>query len=282
MLAIKSLSDIPFDDIATVFNKSFSDYYFPIHYTAEMFENKIKSENGILELSVGAYEDNELIGFIMHYYDEIVGQKVIYNGGTGVVPSSRGQGLTRKMYDYILPILRGRNIDMMIHEVLTVNASAISVYEKVGFKKTRTLNCFSGKISIGNLTTPYEIRALDHYDWDTLQSFWDYEPTWQNSILTLSYLKTKNVSIGIYLDSKIVGYLIYSPTNNRIRQFAIHKDHRRKGAASLLIDAMNEKCLGASISLINVDSRMSAMNAFLQSCGMERTIQQYEMELYLH
>lgn len=147
MITIKSLIDVSFEEITTVFNHSFSDYYLPVKFTKNKLIEKFESENGQLTLSVGAFKDHKLIGFILHFYGIIGNQKVIYNGGTGVIPNERGQGLTLKMYKYILPILNKMNIDKMIHEVLTINEPAIHLYKKVGFKMTRTLNCYKGKLS---------------------------------------------------------------------------------------------------------------------------------------
>jgi len=127
MLNIKSLSGISISDITKIFNSSFSDYYFPIRFTEEQMMEKFASENGVYEFSVGAFYDDNLVGFIMHYYNEIDGVRVIYNGGTGVIPSFRGQGIGLKMYAYILPILKAQKINTLIHEVLSVNAPAIKI-----------------------------------------------------------------------------------------------------------------------------------------------------------
>ena len=96
MIEIKTLEGVSFDQIEEVFNLSFSDYYFKIHFTKKQLEDKFEHENGMLELSVGAFENKKLVGFILHFYAVEKGEKVVYNGGTGVIPSKRGQGLAKK------------------------------------------------------------------------------------------------------------------------------------------------------------------------------------------
>lgn len=281
MLEIKSLKGATFKDIADVFNDAFSDYYFPIHFTAAQFEEKFDSENGVKELSVGVFDNGKFVGFILHFFDEIDGEKLIYNGGTGVIPSHRGQGLTIRMYDFIIPILRDKGIDRMIHEVLSVNAPAIKVYEQVGFQQVRVLECYKGILTIDRVDSNYRIEEIEAYDWKLFQSFWDYPPTWQNSILALDNLINDNLCLGIFSESQLLGYIIFKPTGNRINQLAIHKDYRNLGLSKLLLCEIAERAHGQPVVTINVDSRLKYMNTLFENSGMKQFIQQFEMEMHL-
>jgi len=64
----------------------------------------MKSDKINLSYSVGCLEADKLVGFILHGFNMINGNKVLYNGSTGVVPESRGQRLTKKMYKFLIPI----------------------------------------------------------------------------------------------------------------------------------------------------------------------------------
>ena len=281
MITIKLLTGTSFEDIAIVFNEAFSDYYVPIHFTAKQFEDKFASENGIFELSVGAYVGDKLVGFILHYYNEIDGQKVIYNGGTGVVPTQRGNGITTAMYDYILPILRERGIGKLVHEVLDINAPAIKVYSKVGFKQSRSLYCFKGVLAVADKPSPYKINEIKTYDWVRFQSFWDQVPTWQNSILALGNLKGSGTCLGIFLEETLLGYIIYRPMANRINQLAVHKDFRQIGLGRQLLCEVARRAQGNSVTIINVDSRCVNMKSMFEKYGLEVFIEQYELQMDL-
>jgi len=141
MLEIKTLEGCTFKEIEEVFNLSFSDYYFPIRFTAQQLEQKFEREDGNLMLSVGVFDNGKLVGFILHFLSKLNGEVALYNGGTGVIPTHRGHGLTQRMWMFIQPTLKEYRVEKMILEVLTVNEPAIAIYKRIGFKLKRTLNC---------------------------------------------------------------------------------------------------------------------------------------------
>jgi ribosomal protein S18 acetylase RimI-like enzyme len=265
------------EEIVETFNTAFSDYFFPMKFTKEQFERKLFVEGGRLDLSVGAFKNDKLIAFILHFADK---KSMVYNGGTGVVPDFRGNNLTSKMYEFIKPKLIANKFDTIILEVLTQNLSAIKTYQNQGFKITRELNCFKGKLkSALTLNIVHEIVELKEINWNLAQTFWDYTPTWQNSIQTVNNLKEQNVTFCIKSDDKILGYLIYNPNAKRIHQLAVHKDYRNQGLAQLLLDAVSQ--IDSENSIINVDSRDEVLIKFLEKNGLNNYTNQYEMELRL-
>jgi ribosomal protein S18 acetylase RimI-like enzyme len=133
MLEIKTLESTTIEQITEAFNVAFTNYFFPIKFSEAQFEEKFATEGGRLDLSVGVFENEKLVAFILHFVDLKNGEKYIYNGGTGVIEAFRGNQLTYKMYDFISPILKVAKVDKMILEVLTQNTAALKIYETQGF-----------------------------------------------------------------------------------------------------------------------------------------------------
>jgi ribosomal protein S18 acetylase RimI-like enzyme len=274
---IKSLHNTEINELVTVFNQSFSDYIVPFKITKEQLINKIKCDNIKLEFSVGAFDNNQLIGFILLGFDFINGNKVAYNAGTGVIPEKRGNKLTLKLQEHIIPKLKEQNVTNVKLEVITENQIAFKTYKKMGFEIIRELNCYKGQIK-SEIDSKFKILPLKNYDWELLKSFWDWDPTWQNSINSAENINDLNIAVGAFDSNLLIGYLIYNPNSNRIQQFAVKKEHRNQGIGKQLfqyISKENKK----EFSIINIETNSINTNNFLLNLGLVVYIKQYEMEL---
>lgn len=279
-MQFKTLENISVAELLHVFNEAFSDYILPMHLTKEQLVNKIIAERIKKEISVGAFEGEKLIGFILHGLDTIDGKKIAYNAGTGVIPNKRGKKLTSQLYEFVLPKLKQENIAHIDLEVITNNAAAIKTYSSIGFNIKRTLNSYKGSLSTGNSNSNAEVKYIYRPEWDLLQSFWDWSPSWQNSIQAINNSWSQLDTIGLFVDENLVGYMVFHPKTNRILQFAIAKSARKKGLGNQLLNyfALNKS---KTVSLTNIDDQSQETNNFLSAAGLDLFIRQYEMEFSL-
>jgi len=280
-MEIKTLTGTPKKEILNVFNDSFSDYFIPFKLTEEQLISKMLVDKTDLGLSVGVFEKGKLIAFILHGFDTIATQKVVYNGGTGVIAEKRGSGLTQQMYRFIIPLLQKKGINKLKLEVITENIQAIKAYKASGFTITRALSCYKGDIEILNTNRTVEIRTFQNYNWGVMESFWDIHPTWQNAKGVINTSKSAVIAMGAYIEKRLVGYVIYYPKNKRIQQIAVHKDFRKRRIASALIFEL-KNVYGKTFSIINVDKRAKAVNDFFRNVGLQNNLEQFEMELKLN
>lgn len=277
-MEIKRLEGVAIKDLLKAFNESFSDYFTPFQLSAAQLSSKMLADKIDLNLSVGVFENENLIAFILHGYASINNEKTGYNGGTGVLPEKRGAGLTKKMYQFILPWLKNHGMDKLQLEVISENIQAITSYEKVGYKVKRRLVCYKGTICIPSTTSPVTIREMPDYNWELMESFWDITPTWQNSAHVLDALKDSTISLGAYLENQLVGYIIFNPGSQRIHQIAVSRDFRQKKVGSALVRKIIET-FGNTVSVINVDEASECTHAFLEEIGLQKQFEQLEMTL---
>lgn len=280
MLHFKSLKYSSVDALLDVFNASFSDYLVPLQLNREQLERKIAGDSVDLELSVGAFDGDELAGFILHGINTFNGDLAVYNAGTGVRPAYRGQRATAGMYQFILPELRARGVSTAVLEVIDKNIPAIKSYKAVGYTLHRELLCFRGMPQLKAGGDNKIIRVIENPDWDYLQTFWEWAPSWQNSVTALCNIGPVHPTIGIYEGDKVVAYANYNPQNNRIAQFAVDKHYRGKGLASQLFGYICAEA-GSVCTLINIPADAIATTAFLHAIGLEPFITQYEMTMGL-
>jgi len=277
-MEITTLEKIEIDRIAEVLNESFSDYIIPLQLNSEQLAYKIFTENVRLDLSIGVFSSDKLIGFMLHGLNNVDGKLSAYNAATGVIPNYRGQGLVGQMYAYLLPKLKISGVAQMLLEVIEGNNSAIRSYEKMDYKVNRTLDCFSGAVKTVEKPPVALIKELDHFDWGKFNSFWTMKPSWQNSVITLENSKGRCSVSGAYIGGELIGYIIYDPVLRRIRQIAVSSEHRRKGVATQLVNTMIGLIDPKDLFINNVDHSSLETIAFLKSLGVSKNISQLEMK----
>jgi ribosomal protein S18 acetylase RimI-like enzyme len=276
-MEFRNLADLNITDLLSVFNLSFSDYVVPFHLTLEQLKSKINAEKIDMNLSVGAFQDDQIVGFILHAEKVEDGKRMIYNAGTGVIPDYRGQRLVRKMYDYIIPMLRDRKTDILTLEVIEGNEPAIRAYSNLGFKISRKLLCFKGIIKASEKYAEIQIQQMNTIQWGIFKSFWDIEPSWQSSVIVLDQMRDDLVILGAYEINELVGYAIFNLATGKVYQVAVDKKQRRKGIGAKLFNVIAEMSEGSVTVVNNVDDSSENTSQFLTKMGLENWVSQFEM-----
>lgn len=276
-MEFKTLEHIPSDILLQTINKSFADYVFQIRLTPEKLQLKITSEQIDLGISVGAFADGNLVGFILHGSKTVDDQLHAYNSITGVLPEFRKQKLTVSMYDYILPQLKEKGYSQIQLEAITSNVPALKSYIEVGFTISRILECYRGKVKQLQSVLDENIEITNEWHADSLSWIWDWEPTWQNDVRSIENVKDAVTCITYKKDGQIIGYLFFNNITKRVQQFAVAREYRNKHIASRLFNALAHHTGDTEVEIINLQSEVSGAK-FLNRIGFELFIKQYEMK----
>lgn len=274
-MQIHQLTQQNIPNLLNVINGAFADYIVPFQLNEEQLRFKITSENIVLEWSVGVFEKDQLIAFIMHGVRTIDGKTIVYNAGTGVLPEYRGQGLVGKMYNHIELFFKEKQVKQMVLEVIEGNQSAIRAYEKNGFIINRKLLCFSGKLKVKSHLNTVSIKPLQEFLWNDFQSFWDISPSWQSAVPSMNTAKPS--VFGAFIETELVGYILFNPNNKRIYQIAVSPQHRRKGIATQLLETAQRQLTDQEIQINNMDEAAENLKLFLEKQGVTNDINQFEM-----
>lgn len=279
-MEIKSLSKVEFEKIFLAFSKAFEDY--EIQLNANELKAMWKRRGYDPNLSFAAFEDGNIVSFTLNGIGFFNGKKMAYDTGTGTLKEYRGQGLSTKIFDYSIPNLKKANINYYLLEVLQDNTSAVSVYQKVGFKVSREFNYFIWKNEdlkngILNKDSIYSIEPFILNKYKSISDFWDFHPSWQNSFESIERAEKEFINLGVFVDKKLIGYCIFEPFSGDITQIAVDRDYRRNGVASLLLNEVSKYNRNTKTKLINTDIYCCSITDFLKAKNIGVTGKQFEM-----
>lgn len=275
-----TLDQVEFSKIVDCFNLAFSDYVIKFVVTEDYLRKRWHGANMHLSLSAGIMDGEDLVGFIAIGIGERNGKKASYNGGTGVIPTHRGNGYTTQMYDFLLHKFKAFGVETHLLEVIQGNDKAIHLYEKAGLKIERGITSFEGEISLDkNRNEAVSVKEVQLPNWKLTAPFLDYIPTWDFTNMAIIRNKEDYRYFEAFLNDELVGFAIVKKKDGMIMQFGVSPKHRKKGIGSALFFYLKNHF--PKIRIINIDDRKKHVIAFAKYLGLENTVNQYEMVSYL-
>ena len=279
---IKSLSGTPpVEKIHEAFTDAFSEHEVKLDMPLEKLVEMMKTRDLNPDFSVGCFDGDLLVGFILTGYREINGQKLCYDGGTGVIKAYQRKGIGEMLLKELLLILRKKQVDRFVLEVLENNTPAIKLYEKHGFVKTRKLECF--EIEKHELrTVPDRGFGISVTNPATLirneEIYRLYPPTWQNEIQSVLNVSENYTCISLSCSSKILGYGFIHKTKGDIPQIGILEEWKNWGLEAHLIAELAKHTKSEKIVVLNVEAE-NYLGETLRKLGFRNTVNQWEMVL---
>lgn len=275
--SVNWLTGVKLDTIFETFKSAFSNYPISFNLNKEQFKDRfytrLKMEKG---LSPGFFYENILYAFIFTSVRDIEGVNFAYNGGTGVIPAGRGNGLVYRLYDKLLPKLESIDVRHSILEVLEKNEKALHVYNQCGFKKKRSLESFQlSPFDLNYKDLDQDITINETTEADINRDWWDTDPGFLERHFTPEFDKIISARKG----KGELGYIIFNPGNGRISQIAVNPDYRRLGIGSNLIKAAYNNSVIKNLTIINVDSSNNSAKNLFKFSGFNPYFKQFEMVL---
>lgn len=275
-MEILSLDRLPLAQVVTAFSAAFADYRVAMPTDVGYWKERFKGARVDWQLSLGAFDGAQLVAFILLCVDDFHGFRTAFNTGTGVLPAYRGRALVDALYAQALPQLLAAGVQRCALDVITTNAQAIRVYERIGFQTARELLCFKGPLA-GNvdrlLLEPVSVATVMAADLPGRE--WD---SWDNTDSALIAGGAAVEAYRVLYDGQLIGYLgVNVATGNVLRVELV------AGAPidywGLLLAALGQVQDVARI--YNIDARRSQMVAQLQQHGLPNVINQYEMTMVI-
>lgn len=270
------------------FMEAFADYSVKVDWSRADFEAANGRRGYDPGLSIGAYRDGRLAGFVLTGRGLWQGRPAAYDLGTGVLPSDRGSGLAGAIAAEIKARLVRSGVETWILEVIRDNAPAFRTYEKAGFVITRSFECPGGRFRDPGRGMPpgIEIAEADpgRFPWEEARAMREWEPSWQNSDASIARSSPRPGiwaawKAGAAGGRRLSGYAVAQESGS-LWQLAVSPEERRRGVGTALLRAA-AKASGGKLRYINVQADDAATLGLLASCGIAESVGQYEMALAL-
>jgi len=272
--------DLP--QVRETFLKAFADYVVPVQLSEEQLSDKVEREGIVPELCVGAFAGDQMVGFILTGLGDWQGKRTAYNAGTGVISSFRGQGVTQRMYEFLLPKLRQLEVKQCLLEVIENNYPALNTYRKIGFQITRSLSCFRALrqqlLFSVHLPEGVTIREASQADLQTYKRLCEVEPSWQNSLEALGRSQGQALTLEARTArGELIGYVSFFRKNGAVAQLAVEKSWRGQGVGTSLLREAARRVEVPFVMFLNIDGSAQSMISFLQNRHLGLLLKQYEM-----
>jgi len=282
-MKIRSLRETSLETVHAAFTEAFSDYEVQIQVPFEKFLDMVKIRDLKLEYSIGCFDGEKLVSFIVCGYRTAGGKKYCYDGGTGTIKEFRRKGIGSDLLHRLIEELKNKNIESFILEVLENNVAAIELYKKHGFITTRRLECYECKRSDLKPVQDHDLlivkdagiyKNMDHAKLKL------YTPSWQNAYASIENVIEKYAFVSLFKDDLVAGYGFINKAGGDMPQIGIHEGWREMGLEAILIRELLKETASERVTVLNV-SENNYLGMKLKELGFKNFINQLEMKLDL-
>lgn len=188
-ITLKSLESTSDEVLCEAWKRAFVDY--GMNASDSQLLAMFKRRGYKPEISFGAFNNDQIVSVALNgvgLYNNVL---TAYDTSTGTVPIFRRQGLATQLFQHLLPVLKEKNIQQFILEVLKNNEAAQNLYMKVGFTIVREFYFF--RRPVPEAQAHFQVlppRSAEAYvvtvitglpKAELIAEMFDSDPSWQNS-----------------------------------------------------------------------------------------------------
>lgn len=265
MYHFQALCDVSLQQLAECFNLSFSDYEQSICFTPNSLNYYLTASAVDLSLSFGAFQDDQLVAFILNAKGVYQNQNVVFDAGTGVIPAHRGKKVFSALFAYTSQQLQNRNITGYYLEVLQSNHHAVAIYSIKGFTVQREYSVLTASGPKHDRNP--QVTVMPFQAFEAFATRFSVEPSFEHTAYTIN--QNPQLYEVCCLDNR--AYCIYAKKNGEI----IQMHYNELDALKEVMAALTHKYPSAMAK--NVDFNSFEVIQMLKEIGFVEILKQYEM-----
>lgn len=284
MITFKNLVNVPISKIHTCFLDAFSNYEVPFNITLAELKYMLERRGCNFQLSYGAFNQGQLVGFVLNGIGSWNGLHTAYDTGTGVISKFQGKGIAKKLFAYAFEDLQSNGIEQYLLEVIKTNTKAVRLYKELGLNISREFDYYVfSKSKLNNFTSKNEFditfEEISNFSMDSSESFYTIQPSWQNNKESIERKRENFTFVKALINKTFVGFGIIEKHTGDIPQIAIHKEYRKQGVGEKLMRALAGFSTSEQLKVINIEKGYTPFEKLFNKLQLEPGKGQYEMIL---
>ncbi len=221
-LRLVPMSDVPDDDVVTVFNAGFSDYYHAVGMDLLTFHEYMATNDIQPAHSLVAYLDDTPVGFT---FSGLRGESG-WVGGLAVDPTYRRQHVGWTLLQRQLEIMRDQGATRVTLECIDRNTAALAMYERAGFRKLRKV--YYLQQDRPRIKVLPSVVTFEQVEVAAVVPYYTKDHSWSKQVQSM--LQTPDhKAVLARKEGKVVGYAVYFANESLLYIFDIgsrsYEDH---------------------------------------------------------
>ena len=271
-MIVRHLGNTDFNEVMECFLLSFEGYFVKMPTDYNYYKQRWKAAKVNFELSYGMFDNDKLVGFIIHAIDKRGDDLVAFNTGTGVIPEYRGKRIVSAIYEYAISDLMKNEVSKSVLEVIIENEKAVKTYKGIGFEICKIFKCFSGELNTSKSEVEITEVSFNEVQWDKIPNQNNY--SWDFNYKSLKGGNSKYFNV--IKNGAVESFFAINLDNGTINQLEVFTTE--KGNWECLFSAIQS--ISKQVRIINVDDTLKAKLTAIENSGLKNTLNQYEMELF--
>jgi len=267
MIAYRTLENTPAATVHQAFIEAFSDYQLQVDMSFEGFSRMLTRRGYHSGLSLGAFDGQALVGFMLNGFRTWENKATCYDIVTGVFPVCRGQGVASAMFSQLRELLQAQGSQQYLLEVLRDNEDAYRLYRRQGFEVKREFACYQLKRADFQPPPRLSAELTDASPFSPPEDFLDYAPSWQNSAQSIAAAADSFAYVEARIDGRLAGYGVIDKETGDIPQLSVAKEYRGQGIGGSILAKLIQATAAETIRSVNVDTRCLSARCFLEKSG---------------
>lgn len=301
---IKTLSSTPILEIHDAFVDAFSEYEVRIDMPLEKLQEMLTTRSCALDRSLGYFEQDRLVGFVLVGCRDIDAQTYYYDVATGVRQSHQSKGVGDKLVRELMEQMNSQGVHGFYLEVLENNVGAQKLYKKYGFEVTRKLRCYElekSRLSAVGSTEPAASQGFLVQPVEGVQSepgsagpaagqsawarwllelpaeyYCSFRPSWQNALASYLQNTSQHAVCLATLAGQPVGYGVVHKVNGSVLQIGLEPMHQEVKKLELLVAQLASLTEASTLRYLNVEDGCE-LQPLLEQVGFQNSVNQFEM-----